>query len=85
MAMGKFQGKKQGSADQSKDKGSFTEQGGQVWINDTKFHITDLSDTFSFDVACYTSNRTYSYCRRSTSRKPFYQSIRKCIQSRIQV
>jgi hypothetical protein len=30
MAMGKFQGKKQGSVGQSKDKGSFTEQGGQV-------------------------------------------------------
>ncbi len=33
MAMGKFQGKKQGSAGESKDKGSFTEQGGQVCIN----------------------------------------------------
>jgi hypothetical protein len=30
MATGKFQGKKQGSADKSKDKGLFTEQGGQV-------------------------------------------------------
>ncbi len=30
MAMGKFQRKKQGSADKTKDKGSFTEQGGQV-------------------------------------------------------
>jgi hypothetical protein len=32
--MGKFQGKKQGSAGgESKDKGSFTEEGGQVCIN----------------------------------------------------
>ena len=30
VATGKLQAKKQGAAGQSKDKGSFTEQGGQV-------------------------------------------------------
>ena len=36
MAMGKFQGKKQGSTGESKDKGSFIEQGGQVCIHYNK-------------------------------------------------
>ena len=33
MFSGVLQGQKQGKADQSKDKGSFTEQGGQVRIS----------------------------------------------------
>jgi len=72
MFSGKIQGQKQGKAGQSKDKDSFTEQGGQVLTNNIIFSFPIHFVYFYFCVVCNTSNRTYSYCCCSSSRKTFY-------------
>jgi len=72
MFSGKIQGQKQGKAGQSRDKDSFTEQGGQVLINNITFLFPIHFVYIYFFAVCHTSNRTYSYCRCSSSRKPFY-------------
>ena len=80
MFSGVIQGRKQSDAGTTKDKGSFTEQGGQV-------DIQALSDR-SFPpvrLACDSSHRADSHGCVSPSRESFHQSLRKCIQSRVQV
>ena len=80
MFSGVMQGRKQSDAGTTKDKGSFTEQGGQVDIRALPRRIIGI-----VRLACDPSHRTDSYGGVASSRKPFYQSLRRCVQSRVQV
>ena len=70
---GILQGKKQSTIAQSKDNGSFVEQGGQVWTDNILGG--SLFNNIFLCIVCHTSYRTYSYSRWSSSRKTFYRSL----------